>query len=1239
MKKKLMSLMLALVLLITPLSGVMNRHVHASDGFFCEFCGEWKEDCAMCFNCYICEDCASDYCQECLACLLCAQELEFHCPSCGETCVDPEYGDYPHCESCRICEDCAELIDTPMGLLCEECLQEMDENEFNILCPNCETNVIGSTFDENAPMDDNLGECGEHCVECYENFLCGECGECTLCSGAELCEYCGICADCAISDGYHCPDCGACYSDAGQCPEGAEHCVNCCENICESCETCTRGAEIEYCEECHLCENCWEHCPLCEECYEVVGRCEDSGEHCIECCMSEEWLCGQCDRCTEALGLEICEYCGLCEDCCRENREYYGVDRCILDEETKPEELDVSKHDENHHILRYTSSSDECHDVWCAFPGCDYYISDSTPHVFIWRTLEHPTLTKEGKRKGTCIYCGDVTEETVPKIVPPEYCFVEQPKDIEVLPNKKKIDFYVSIGEVGSETPPSWGFYTQISAIPVIDGEELPKTVKELMNNCYHTEIRNYRYWLNDMTYEAGTGVFPCTIYGKSGTGNGKFAGFTAQGKKLTWRLAVYDVRGEKVTYSEPFTIDWNAKHNQHTCVWVSGKISKRDEKIYFDKDYSASALKFYDGTYHWQECSVCGARLTIPMKHRYVLESKYGDCKSATGHYVCKDCGHSIDIFLGGSYLPHTYSDDYKFSGDKHWQYCTVCGVVEKQEPHNLKEYVFSDCTKTVKTIVCEDCGYAHIEHDSGKGHKYTNDGDFNGWYGDRTKHWKICTVCGEVKEAEHKYVNGACEVCGIDLPQFAIVGSFCTHNTLLTIEKKDELTPEDEALFNAGNWNGTWIDEISGDTVGLGKTYELTDDDLGRCLRVEIQLFNGSDYNAYMEQDIECKYIDVAGYPATCAAEGMLDHQVCLKCNRNCIGGKPVDNVIIPKLTEHTYDNSCDAVCNVCGNVREITHQWEEAYICSPEGHCHKCSVCGAISGTAPHSYTITWSKYADCENDGICGMQCECGYYEEKVEPATGHSWIHADAIPGLCIYDGVDEHYYCENCYAMAKDAEGKEKVGIKKILLPIDPNNHVGSDLIGFNEKEHYTICECGAHIDNAEHTFDASGRCTVCHYKKGSNVKTSVLDLTKHDAVHANCITPGTKTYYTDKDGKIYLSPVGVIAVSAEDLVMPVSTVNHVGGEYAHTSTEHWIACACGAELRKTEHSFDEKNVCTVCGYESKKSGNDPANPSGNGGGKVSGFPWWIFIIIGVVVAGAAVVVIIIVRKKKETAK
>ena len=81
--------------------------------------------------------------------------------------------------------------------------------------------------------------------------------------------------------------------------------------------------------------------------------------------------------------------------------------------------------------------------------------------------------------------------------------------------------------------------------------------------------------------------------------------------------------------------------------------------------------------------------------------------------------------------------------------------------------------------------------------------------------------------------------------------------------------------------------------------------------------------------------------------------------------------------KDCEHTYDNACDATCNVCGEAREVSaHKWKDATCTSLK----TCTVCGCTEGEMlPHSW-----EDATCTSLKTCTV---CGYTEGEMLP---HSW---------------------------------------------------------------------------------------------------------------------------------------------------------------------------------------------------------------------------------------------------------
>ncbi|MBR4767865.1 MAG: hypothetical protein IK088_02695 [Lachnospiraceae bacterium] len=1213
MKKKVISWLLAVMVVEMALLPLFPQTVHA--GAKCPECGQWNEDeyCPSCLKGECC-DIICDSCGYCLECMFNANE---HCPECAITCIGADYGNEPHCKECLKCENCVTLIETSNGLICEECL-DLGESEGRIMCPNCWVNCIGHELDVEGEDTYDVGECGEHCSECYEEHRCPVCEECTLCTLVDICETCGICEQCAMDEGYHCPYCGACYGDAGQCPDEGDHCVNCCEDVCENCGECTFATEKEYCELCHLCVDCWAHCPVCEECCEENGECEDHGDHCRECCFREEWICAQCGRCTEALELAFCEYCGLCEECCKENSEYYGLDTCVLNEdETDLSEIDPAFHDEHHHLLRYTSSSEECHDVWCAYPGCDYYLSDCTPHEFLWHTDKQPTTEKEGHRIGICKFCGDKREETVPKIAPPVYYFIQGLGDLTAIKFFSTVSGYVQIGIEGGGYATGY-LDVRVAAFPWSEGEPLPEG-REILKNVYHRDAIDYPWGKG---HKVEQGRYKITILATSDAYEGKYVGYKAQGTTGTWRLAVYDRRGGGVTYSEPFTLDWHALHETHTFEYVWGPLDPH--MTLSSKNWSYNSGYFNDGTYHWMECTTCGQVYPVADYHRYKLVKKSQVCNGGTEHYICRDCGHRFDLKISGDYVSHDWGE-YEYDDDGHFRTCKRCGFKASKTPHDVTATVsVNTCAKRITLYECKDCNYKKLERETGS-HQFSNDGQYNGWYGNPTKHWKVCLKCGFVNESAHSYVQGACSVCGMDKPQFAVVGSLCVHGGSLAVQLMDDLVPEDKAKFLAGQYNVTWIDESTDATLGLGQTYELSASDVGRHIRAEIQIFNGGDYYGFLYDEIKENYVTVPGYPATCATEGLKSHVVCLQCGKKFVSGQLVTDVTIPKTNDHTYTNDCDPICNVCGFERKVTHTWSDKYAFSENEHHRECTVCGAMSVFEPHELTVTLLKQQTCKQDGLIHKVCFCGYDEDEAIPAEEHKLIAVEETKATCVAEGLKAHFSCPGCGELALDEAGKETVGVNKLKTPINPENHVGGPL-GYDEEEHYTICACGKHIEKAPHTFDETDRCTVCHYRKGSDVKTGVANLTEHQAVAATCVATGMKAHYSDASGKLYLSPAGIVAVKTEDITIPKCATAHVGGPYAYSKTEHWIDCACGMKIETADHSFDEKGLCTVCGFQQKS------------------FPWWILLVLGGVVlfflSGIVVLIIILIvvnkKKKKE---
>ena len=79
------------------------------------------------------------------------------------------------------------------------------------------------------------------------------------------------------------------------------------------------------------------------------------------------------------------------------------------------------------------------------------------------------------------------------------------------------------------------------------------------------------------------------------------------------------------------------------------------------------------------------------------------------------------------------------------------------------------------------------------------------------------------------------------------------------------------------------------------------------------------------------------------------------------------------------HIYDNDCDATCDTCGYVRNVSHSYESRWSSDETGHWHKCSLCQQTLEIVPH----VPGPEATEETAQYC---TECGF---ELAPPLGHT----------------------------------------------------------------------------------------------------------------------------------------------------------------------------------------------------------------------------------------------------------
>ena len=175
------------------------------------------------------------------------------------------------------------------------------------------------------------------------------------------------------------------------------------------------------------------------------------------------------------------------------------------------------------------------------------------------------------------------------------------------------------------------------------------------------------------------------------------------------------------------------------------------------------------------------------------------------------------------------------------------------------------------------------------------------------------------------------------------------------------------------------------------------------------------------------------------------------------------------------HTYDNACDANCNVCNAERSIEHKYG-TLVAKVEATCetdglrahYKCSDCNCyfdeskkqvtytslIINAYGHEYGELVAEVApDCLNTGLkAHYKCaDCNKYfdadkkevtyESLVIASTGHTTTDVPALPATCVTDGTLAHKHCSVCEKNF-DANGNELTSI------VDPaTGHTYGELV------------------------------------------------------------------------------------------------------------------------------------------------------------------------------------------------
>lgn len=301
------------------------------------------------------------------------------------------------------------------------------------------------------------------------------------------------------------------------------------------------------------------------------------------------------------------------------------------------------------------------------------------------------------------------------------------------------------------------------------------------------------------------------------------------------------------------------------------------------------------------------------------------------------------------------------------------------------------------------------------------------------------------------------------------------------------------------------------------------------------------------------------------------------------NTENGYPVDTVFeVRYKADKNHDTSSPAQVTVKA-YQCVEHVYGETLVGDEANHWYQCTLCGAKTGIAAHSYTD--KKFDGNGHWAVCACGAETHHDEHSLTAKHNESQHWQECVCGYKTgetaheltskYDTAGHWQECECGYATDKTDHSMESKS---------------------SADGHWDACACGYKTDVAAHAwtdkFDTQNHwqeCSGCGYKTGvtAHSLTKNVNETQHQVKCESC---GYKTEWENHTGgTATCTAKAVCSVCGEaygELAAHVADSN-----YRYNADGHWTACAtCGTPMSNQEaHTggtadCQHKAVCDVCG-------------------------------------------------------
>lgn len=301
------------------------------------------------------------------------------------------------------------------------------------------------------------------------------------------------------------------------------------------------------------------------------------------------------------------------------------------------------------------------------------------------------------------------------------------------------------------------------------------------------------------------------------------------------------------------------------------------------------------------------------------------------------------------------------------------------------------------------------------------------------------------------------------------------------------------------------------------------------------------------------------------------------------NTENGYPVDTMFeVRYKADKNHDTSSPAQVTVKA-YQCVEHVYGETLVGDETSHWYQCTVCGAKTGIAAHSYTD--AKFDGNGHWAVCACGAETHHDKHSLTAKHNESRHWQECVCGYKTgetaheltskYDTAGHWQECECGYATDKTDHSMESKS---------------------SADGHWDACACGYKTDVAAHAwtdkFDTQNHwqeCSGCGYQKDvtAHSLTKNVNETQHQVKCESC---GYKTEWENHTGGTATCTAKAVCSVCGEAYGELAA--HVADStYKYNGEGHWTACAtCGTPMSNQEaHTggtadCQHKAVCDVCG-------------------------------------------------------